>query len=1317
MRTVLYMKTLRVHFDQVSTLFLIEPSDIVARRDHVMNPSFLFAFVSRLIRSRHLFSGIVVAAIVVGCQLSSVFGDESADAQFENQIRPVLVETCFRCHGDSKISGMLRVDSREALLRGGESGAAIVPGKPDESLLIKAIQRHEDVSAMPPAKDKALRPDQITAFANWISSGAIWPANTQKFEGHKHWAFEPIRDPAQPAVADTAWIRNSIDAFILAPQEATGVHPVPMADRLTLIRRATFDLTGLPPTPAEIDAFLMDESPQAYEKLVDRLLASTHYGERWGRHWLDVVRYADTAGETADYPVPLAWRYRNYVIDAFNADKPYDQFLREQIAGDVLANQRPSEHYAEQVIATGYLAISRRFGFDSENYHHLTIQDTIDTLGQSVLGLSLGCARCHDHKFDAVSMHDYYGLYGIFDSSRYAFPGSEQKQKYRAMVPLLPPGESIPKWREFDQRVGAIAVSLEKQQQAVPAAILRSLSDMDGDFEMQAPAAGGSNGVLVPPWLYEGKIAVTNAAQSPFKNLYARGKVGASLAADVGKYRIAQSLYPRRSSSNCDTLFVNLDFRMAASDAGSAVNSPMAGHRFWVGTYPTSPAAVVLISSDGVSLQTGDVIERIGDAKPNEWQNLQLRINLRSQTISGTVGTPEVLSSFNDKPLSTTWPGTIDFAVLESSASTNVKLPAIEFDNLGVQDSPISAASTELLVTGNAASNLDLAALSKELQDLAGISGDFEMQTKETPPATPWNPGPNSVVSISENSQSPFLNQFPAGELGVHMPNRGEYDGFGLTLPGTWNAGETERLFACFDFRCDDSPAGSDGSWRYYVGNGPGNSAAIELFFNGKEFFRRSGDTRESVCPLSLGEWYQVQMTLNLKSRTFTATIASGSSRSEFNGEFASGWSGMIDYSFIDSYGHIGGVRPALDVDNYDIGESEFSPFDAPSATASTAESAVRLVRARQIRDQLAAMQKTTQNAAAELNSLLIDGPFAMAYGMAEGTPHNVHIQLRGEPSQPGDEVPRGLILALGGQPLPDGTPGSGRLELAQWLTRPDHPVTARVMVNRLWQYHFGRGLVKTANDFGVRGLPPTHPDLLDHLATKFLRSGWSIKAMHRLIMLSATYQQASAINHSPSSSVAGVDTGNLYTHFARRRLSAEEIRDSILVVSGDLDPEPAEEHPFPSPVTWGFSQHGPFIAVYDNNKRSVYLMTQRLKRHPFLALFDGPDANASTADRLGTTVPTQALYFLNDPFVHQKADVWASRLESGNPSESQQIEQAYRLALCRSATAEEALDAASFLAAFRAELSNIGLDNVNHRALAAFLRTLLGSNEFLHVD
>lgn len=1284
--------------------------------------------------SRPLLCGCLVLS---NCFFSamSAKGDDVADLLFENSIRPVLVETCFRCHGDTKISGMLRIDSREALMQGGESGAAIVPGKPEESLLLMAIRRQADVSAMPPEKEKSLRPDQISAFETWIKDGAHWPETAKKFEHQQHWAFQPVHDVSPSAVHDSGWVKNSIDAFIRSKQEAANVNPAPTADKQTLIRRATFDLIGLPPTADEVTAFENDASPDAYKKLIDRLLASTHYGERWGRHWLDVVRYADTAGETADYPVPLAWRYRNYVIDSFNADKPYDEFLREQIAGDILANQGPPERYAEQVTATGYLAISRRFGFDSENYHHLTIQDTIDTLGQSVLGLSLGCARCHDHKFDDLTMSDYYGLYGIFDSSRYSFPGSEQKQKFRSMVPLLAQKESIPKWRQFDQRVGAIAVSLEQQKQGVPTAILRSLNDMDGDFEMQAPAAGGSNGVLVPPWLYEGNIAVTNAAQSPFKNLYARGRVGASVSSGVKPYRIAQSLYPHQSRNNGGKVYVNLDFRVAASDVGKS-----RAHQFWIGARRNSPAVTVQISSDVASLTVGETSTQIGTLKPNEWHNLQLNIDLEHGSVSGTLGVPGALTSFDSVPLAAnpsgtvdsvgtesrsahtasetraTLQGVIDFVALQSPAESELPFPAIEFDNLGVQDSPIPPVTTEMHGTLNE-NGIDVAALTKELQDLTGPDGDFEAQVHDTPPATPWNPGPNSVVRLKSTSQSPFVNLFPDGELGIHMPNRGEYDGFGLTLARTWNAAETEQLFACFDFQCADVTAGGDGSWRFYIGHGPGNSAAVELFFNGKEFFRRSGDAKEPVSAINVGEWQHVQLRLDLKSKTYSGVIVSKTSQNEFAGDLANGWDGLIDYSFIDSYGHIGGVRPALNVDNYEIREAAFPALDSAPVDVSVTKFASRRHRVREIRTLLASTQNETARAAEELNSLLANGPFDMAYGMAEGTPHNVRMQLRGEPSQPGDEVPRGLIKALGGGPLPEGTSGSGRLELAQWLTEPSNPLTARVMVNRIWLYHFGHGLVKTPNDFGVRGLSPTHPELLDYLAMQFVQNGWSMKSMHRQILLSATYQQSSAAKTSPAATNAALDASDLYTHFPRRRLSAEEIRDSILAVTGELDREPGKEHPFPSPISWGFSQHGPFNAVYDHNKRSVYLMTQRLKRHPFLALFDGADPNASTADRLGTTVPTQALYFLNDPLVHAKADSWASRLQSASSNESEQIQQAFRTAFGRSASSDELRDASEFLATYRTELTALGQDNIDRRAMAAFLRTLIGSNEFLHVD
>jgi Protein of unknown function (DUF1553)/Protein of unknown function (DUF1549)/Planctomycete cytochrome C len=1260
---------------------------------------------------RRFVFGFVLVCLTGNCTFSA---EDSEEALFENSIRPVLVESCFRCHGDTKESGGLRVDSRDALLKGGDSGAAIVLRNPDESLIIKAIKRHSDISAMPPDKDKALRPDQILSFEAWVRANAPWPKLSKTFERTTHWAFEPVKTVEPPNIAgDPA--ENPIDAFVQNKHKSIGSSIATKATRQALIRRATFDLTGLPPTPAEVDAFEKDTSPNAYAALIDRLLESPHYGRRWGRHWLDVVRYADTAGETADYPVSQAWRYRNYVIDAFNADKPYDQFLREQIAGDILAAHGPSERYAEQVTATGYLAISRRFGFDSENYHHLTIQDTIDTLGQSVLGLSLGCARCHDHKFDDISMVDYYGLYAIFDSSRYSFPGSEQKQRVRSMVPLVPLSESIQKWREFDQQVASISSKLVKAKLPVPNAILRSLNDMDGDFEMQAPANGGSNGVLVPPWLYEGKISVTNAAQSPFKNLYASGKVGASIAAEVGKYRISQSLYPRRSVKDSDPLYVNLDFRISAADPKTS-----GSHRFWIGSTSHSKALSFEISADAISMAGDGLSERIGDVKPNQWCNLLLKLDLVGRTVSGTLSGSEpnakasIVATFANKPLLSSWAGEIDLVTLESVDNGTKAGPIIEYDNLGVQREPIPPPQPGDVAEKDNTDADSIDELNLQLQTLGGMIGDFELHSEGQSPASPFNAGPNSVVKVSERSQSPFQNLAPRGNFGIYMPNRGNYDGFGLVFSKTWNAEKAEPLFACFDFRCVDIAAGDDGTWRYYLGHGPGNSAAVELFFHGKQFYRRSAEAKDPVCSLVPGDWYQVQLSIDMKSRTYSGTLQSQTKREEFCGELASGWDGAIDYSFMDSYGHIGGVRPSLDADNYVIRETPFPAFDAQPAEADIAGNETRRERAKGIRQKLVAIESSAKDSAQKLNAMLVDGPFAMAYGMAEGTPHGVPIQLRGEPSQPGNLVSRGFIKALGKESLSENTSGSGRLELANWLTRTDNPLTARVMVNRIWQYHFGQGLVKTPNDFGVRGLPPTHQDLLDYLASHFMKNRWSIKAMHRLIMHSELYQQSSRFNETqPNENPSNSEM----TPFVRRRLSAEEIRDAILLVSGELDRELAQEHPFPSPLSYGFSQHGPFTAVYEHNKRSVYLMTQRLKRHPFLALFDGPDPNASTPSRLETTVPTQALYFLNDPFVYAKSEAWAKRLRESKTDDASRIEQAYRGAFSRLPTTAEKSDAVDFLATYRQELLAAGQDQVDVRALAAFARTLFGSNEFLHVD
>jgi cytochrome c553/plasmid stability protein len=1232
------------------------------------------------------------------------------DALFEASIRPVLVDTCFRCHGGERVSGGLRVDSRESLLAGGDSGPAIVAGDPANSLLLQAISRHGDVSAMPPEADKALLPEQVAVFDRWIAAGALWPEVTAAFEVEGHWAFKPVADPAPPPVVDEAWCQTPIDRFIRARQEEAGVAPLPRADRRTLIRRATFDLTGLPPTREEVEAFVADPSPRAFDTVVERLLASTAYGERWARHWLDVVRYADTAGETADYPVPVAWRYRNYCVDAFNRDLPYDEFLREQIAGDILAAKGPAEAYADRVAATGFLAISRRFGFDSEKYHHLTIQDTIDTVGQSIMALSLGCARCHDHKFDPVSARDYYALYGIFESSRYPFPGSEQKQRVRSLAPLEPPGPDARRFRDYEARVASLAGELAALERPVPAATLRSVTDLDGDFELQAPAGGGSYGVLVPPWRYEGPINVTAAAQSPFKNIYSGGRCGVSIAAGAGPYRCTQAVHgmPRDTAP----VFLNLDLRLHAP-------APAATGRHRLTLTASGAAAIELVvSAESLALVAAGATHDLGPMPAAEWINLQLAIDFAAHEVSGRLGSPGNVREFGPFSLAAEARGPIDgqidgveFAALVEPTTAYAAAP-LDCDNLALQSTPIPPVSLERPA---AIAGPDAKALRARLRELSGYDGDLEMQSAGAPPVAPWNPGPASVVRLDAKAQSPFTNLYAPGRLGLTLPSRAEYDGFGLSLPPL-SPDSQGRLHVSFDIRPGKRAGDGAGTWRYSIGHGPGPSPAIEMFFDDAAFVTRDGQTTSPVATLAADRWHQVQLVLDLAKRTYTGLLISEGSSTPFSGPLAATWDGIIDYTFIDSYGHVGGLRPALDIDNFSVSSTPHRPLDVPAEVPAAAAGRVEEIAA--LKSTLATLEARADTLAAELRRLLAEGPLPMAYAMAEGTPADARIQRRGEPDEPGEEVPRGFVAVLGDAALPATTTGSGRLELAEWLTRPSHPLTARVMVNRIWQHHFGRGLVATPNDFGVRGRPPTHPELLDRLATDFVRGGWSIKAIHRQILASAVWQQETA---RADAAAATADGRNLHVGFERRRLSAEEIRDAILAVSGRLDRSRGEGHPFPPSYEWGYSQHGPFGAVYDHDRRSLYLMTGRLKRHPFLALFDGADPNASTADRLGTTVPTQALFFLNDPLVHGAAEAWAGRLEGESPDRRHRIEAATLAAVGRVADSADVAAAEQFLTTYAAALregaSDVTEAAADHEALAAWLRTLLAGNEFLHVD
>ena len=415
--------------------------------------------------------GLLAALALAG----SAAGDETPETVFELKIRPVLVTNCLPCHGGKKTSSGLKVDSRESLLLGGDRGPAIVPGDPAKSLLIQAVRRIDEDLKMPP--EKPLAPEVVSALTEWVARGAPWPKTiagkppAQEAAG-LHWAFQKVKNVLPPP-DPTGQSSTAVDRFIVAKRRAAGLSPVRRADRKTLIRRVTFDLIGLPPQPEEIADYLADRSPDAFARVIDRLLASPHYGEHWGRHWMDVVRYADTAGDNADYPIPEAVRYRDYIIDSWNADKSYDRMVREHLAGDILARNGPAENYAASVIATGFLALSRRYATAPFELWHLTLEDTIDTTGRAFLGLTLRCARCHDHKFDPVSQRDYYALYGIFASTTFPYAGSEelQSKSFPRMnfVPVAPPDSCKAKLARYEGRLAELdreAKALEARSDA-----------------------------------------------------------------------------------------------------------------------------------------------------------------------------------------------------------------------------------------------------------------------------------------------------------------------------------------------------------------------------------------------------------------------------------------------------------------------------------------------------------------------------------------------------------------------------------------------------------------------------------------------------------------------------------------------------------------------------------------------------------------------------------------------------------------------------------------------------------------------------------
>ena len=1013
------------------------------------------------------------AGILVWIVLFSSGATHAAEVQdtafFEINIRPLLLERCAECHSEKKQKGGLRLDSKAAWTKGGDTGAVIAPGDPETSLLIKAVRYTDKELQMPPKHQ--LSPAEVALLEQWVKMGApdpregtatLTPALNVEAAA-KHWAFQPVHRPQVPAISERSL--QPLDAFVSVRLQQEGLAPNPVADPRTLLRRVTYDLTGLPPTPEETRAFLQDTASGAFERVVERLLASSAYGERWGRHWLDVARYADTAGDGADYPVREAIKYRDWVIQSFNADQPYNQFLREQLAGDILALKGPPENFAKQVTATGFLAIGKRYGYKpSPDFQHLDFADAIDSVGRSLLGLSLGCARCHDHKFDPVSVADYYGMYGIFQSTQWAFPGGEEQKRPSHFPPLIPPAEAT------------------------------------------------------------GLDAIKTAA------------------------------------------IARLDEKLA--------------------------------------------------------QTKKERANFEGLSFAG------------------------------------------------------------------------------------GIDLAFEGQAIGKPPGPPWlSAGPNLVQA---EAQSPFAHVHPPGKLGIRIGSSVPNDGVRYVFAKGLRATAGKQMEFTVDFRTAQSTEKA-GSYRFYLGRGVIQSLAVEVSVSATEIAIRNGTQWEVVRTLAPGQWNTLRLTLDPRQKTYSGIVGTPGNLTTFeNKTLGANWDGVADTFICDGNGHLKGTVPTRDLDNLGLQEI---PFGAPGSGPMVAP-----VLPSDLAGRLKTIDANIAQLTKERDSLAADFPYPVAYGVSEGTPVNARIQHRGEPEKLREEVPRRFLAALGGDSLQDANKGSGRLELAEWITRPANPLTARVFVNRVWQWHFGQGLVSTASDFGLRGEAPSHPELLDWLASEFVASGWSLKTLHRLIVRSETYQRSSA----DETANLKKDPANrcLWRH-TRRPLDAESIRDSMLAIGGLLDRSVPGIHPFPAVQTWAFTIHRPFHEVYESKHRSVYLMVQRNRRHPFLALFDAADPNASVPQRLPTTTPTQSLYLLNSPFVLEQAEALARRLLASPGDNADRVRLAFEAAHTREPAPGEVADVLAFIAAYSQKLTTLQKPPSEPQvaAWAGLTRVLLTSNAFLYID
>ena len=1022
--------------------------------------------------------------------------DPEARDFFETKVRPLLVENCYSCHGDKQQLSSLRVDSREALMKGGLRGSALVPGDPEQSLIIQAV-RHQDLK-MP--LGRMLADAEIGHLENWVRMGAPWPAgpdvtNEPDFYARltrEHWAFQPVADSDPPQVDHDSWSRNPVDRYLLEALRKEGLEPAERAGIRTLARRLSFSLVGLPPDPASVDELLRDPSERGYADFVDRLLDSPQFGEHWARHWMDVVRFAETYGYEWNYIVKGAWRYRDYLIRAFNQDVPYDQLAREHIAGDLLENPRVNVPLGINESATGsaFLLMGEMGHDDCIEFREIrtdVVDDQIDTLTRAFQGLSVACARCHDHKLDPIPIEDYYALYGILNSAR---PVTSTLDTGGSQSPLMQ------RLRALKPQIRSeLADTWLQQVEEIPDYLLAAQAPVDPT----APAAGAD---LQPQRLKRWVQALQKESVDPESFLYPWSTVTCNI-----------SVAPER--------FGDL-WEQAAPEHLKEIRDRQAYNRENFTSLPLSdwyPEGVGLLKAGS---EDGEfVLASEGPAAVTGVYPAGIYTHALSERLNGALRSPYL--SKEKKFLSLQVMGGM-LAGRRAVVDNCMLGEGVEvFDNADLNWQKIST-----------------------LQDKERFHVYVELVTKTSNPRLPDRP--KRIKGFTEEK----------------MAAPGSYFGIARAM-----------------FHDVDDPPRKD------------LSHLLPLF--------------RDPAPQDPGEAAR-----RYAQRSRQAMVA-----------WSQGTPGENDVRWIHWL-----VTNHL-VDN----STDLTP------ELSRLISEYRAIESRISRPQT-------------INSLL-----------DMGTGRDYSLLQNGDAENPGDPVPRRYLTVLtGGRPLESG--GSGRRELAELIASPQNPLTARVMVNRVWNYLFGKGLVGTINDFGNFGERPSHGPLLDHLARQFVADGWSLKRLVRRLVLTQAFRQSSR----PAEDAARIDPENrLLHHYPVRRLEAEAIRDSILSTSGRLDP--LRYGPSVEPYRLKTKEYRKLHAgpLDGHGRRSVYLRVTRMEGPRFLELFDFPVPSVSRGRRDVTNVPSQALAMLNDPFVIQQAGYWADRLlERQGETVRERLERMFVQALSR---------------------------------------------------